>query len=95
MNDESSHHQQHWYDSDEHFSTQLEARVAQKLGRAMLDVTGAQIRLEMAHARSAAQGERVKAIEAEVETLKGMVDALTPAATTPEVAPSPVKGRRP
>jgi hypothetical protein len=34
-------------------------------------------------------------MDADVAQLKDMVEALTPAATTPEVAPSPVKGRRP
>jgi hypothetical protein len=95
MNDQSGNTAQPWYDSEEHFATQLEGRLAQQLGRALLDATAAQIRHEMSQGRAAALGERVATMDADVAQLKDMVEALTPAATTPEVAPSPVKGRRP
>ncbi len=69
MNDQSGNTAQPWYDSEEHFATQLEGRLAQQLGRALLDATAAQIRGEMAQGRAAALGERVGEIEEVVKDL--------------------------
>jgi hypothetical protein len=75
MNDQSGNTAQPWYDSEEHFATQLEGRLAQQLGRALLDATAAQIRGEMAQGRAAALGERVGALAVDVEDLKQQFDA--------------------
>ena len=95
MNDQSGNTAQPWYDSEEHFATQLEGRLAQQLGRALLDATAAQIRSEMAQGRAAALGERVVALGSDVAELKDMVDRLSLGAARPNTPPAPVKGAPP
>lgn len=83
--------EQPWHSSQGYFTAQMDRRIAEEIGRGVIQRHTSEVRAEMAEGQAREYGGALAAIEGEVEKLKAQLAELQGG---PPAPPEPVRGLR-